>query len=278
MNPSLRIGFAVAALVLAGLAIFALVERSTVAERGAEQRALMARDAELTRLALTPGSALACLDGNAGETVENSCEKRVFASAESTAAAVGYMDARLKVLADAAGLRDAGTLALLTASRRAVALDRYGLAAHVLAIRDACTADKCDAFALIEDASALKANLRAQVYDQYVSRYVAAWSEPSTPVEKPAAVSALPAVPAPLAAVTASGQTAIPAVKPGEHWDFPSAASIPAVSIMGAEPPLPKGADAQAQAQAKPAAPAINAKAPAPSKTPLPQAAPPATR
>jgi hypothetical protein len=278
-NAIIRTLLAIAGLAIVGIAAFALLDRTAIAERGAERRALLARDTDLTRMALVPGSALSCLDGGAGETVENSCEKRVFASAESTAAAVGYMDARLKLLADAAKLRDTGALGLL-ASRRAVALDRYGLAAHVLAIRDACTADKCDAFALVDDASALKANLRAQVYDQYVSRYVAAWSQPSAPVEKPAAVSAVPAAPAPLAAVTASGQTAIPAVKPGEHWDFPSAASIPPVSIMGAEPSLPKGAEAQAQVQpqTKPAAPAANAKAPAPSKTPLPQAAPLATR
>ena len=278
-NAMIRTLLATAGLAIVGIAAFALVDRVAIGERAAERRALLARDAELTRLALMPGSALACLDGNAGETVENSCEKRVFATAQATAAAVGYMDARLKLLGDAAGLHDAGALARLTASRRAVALDRYGLVAHVLAIRDGCTADKCDAFALVDDASALKANLRAQVYDQYVSRYVAAWSEPSTPAEKPAVASAVPAAPASPAVVTASGQTAIPAVKPGEHWDFPSAASIPAVNIMGAEPPLPKGAEAQAQAQTQTQAkPAANAKAPAPSKTPLPQAAPPATR
>jgi hypothetical protein len=277
-NAIIRTLLAIAGLAIVGIAAFVLIDRAAIAERGAERRALQARDAELTRMALAPGSALSCLDGGAGETVENSCEKRVFASAESTAAAVGYMDARLKLLADAAALRDTGAMALLTASRRAVALDRYGLAAHVLAIRDACTADKCEAFTLIDDASALKANLRAQVYDQYVSRYVATWSEPSTAAEKPAAVSAAPAS-APLAALTASGQTAIPAVKPGEHWDFPSAASIPAVSIMGAEPPMPKGAEAQAQVQPQAQAKsATNAKAPAPSKTPLPQAAPPAAR
>jgi hypothetical protein len=276
-NGMIRTLLATAGLAIVGVAAFALVDRVAIGERAAERRALLARDAELTRLALMPGSALACLDGNAGEAVENSCEKMVFATAQGTAAAVGYMDARLKLLGDAAGLHDGRALALLTASRRAVALDRYGVAAHVLAIRDGCTADKCDAFALVDDASALKANLRAQVYDQYVSRYVAAWSEPSTPVEKPAAVSAVPAAPASPAVVTASGQTAIPAIKPGEHWDFPSAASIPAVSIMGAEPPMPKGAEAQAQVQTQ-AKPATNAKAPAPSKTPLPQAAPPATR
>jgi len=287
MNAILRIVLSVAAVVLAGLGIYALTDRSLVAERAAERRALLARDTELSRIALAPGSALACLDGGAGEAVENACEKKLFASAQSTAAAVTYMDARLKLLTDAAAERDAGLLPLLASTRRAVALDRYGVAAHVLAIRDGCTADKCDAFALVEDASALKANLRAQVYDQYVSRYVASWNAP--PAEKPA-VSALPAPP-PVASVLMPGQGRPAAVKPGEHWDFPSAASIPAVSIMGSEPPLPKGAEAQAQAPVQapsqangappaPPAPARSAAAPkgSASKTPLPQAAPPAAR
>jgi hypothetical protein len=282
-----RIALSLAALALAGVAVYAFIDRSNVAERAAERRALLAREVELSRIALAPGSALACLDGGAGETVENTCEKTVFASPQSTAAAVAYMDARLKLLA-AAAARDPGLLAMLASTRRAVALDRFGLAAHVLAIRDGCTAETCDAFALVDDASALKANLRAQVYDQYVSRYVASWNAP--PAEKPPAVAALPP-PTSLARVTASGQTAVPAVKPGEHWDFPSAASIPAVSIMGAEPPLPKGAEAQAQAQAQapgqasdapqatPLPPAKPAAKPAASaKPPAPQAAPPAAR
>lgn len=280
MTAISRIALSLAALALAGVAVYALIDRSSVAERAAERRALLAREVELSRIALAPGSALACLDGGAGETVENVCEKTVFASAQSTAAAVAYMDARLKLLASAAA-RDPGLLTLLASTRRAVALDRFGVAAHVLAIRDGCTAEKCDAFALVDDASALQANLRAQVYDQYVSRYVASWNAPA-PAEKPPAVSALPSPTSPVR-LTASGQTPTPAVKPGEHWDFPSAASIPAVSIMGAEPPLPKGAEAQAQAPgqangAPPAKPATDAKAtPAPKKPP-PQAAPPAAR
>jgi hypothetical protein len=283
MNARSRIALSLAGLVLAGFAIYALIDRSNVAERAAERRALLAREVELSRIALAPGSALACLDGGAGETVENTCEKTVFASPQSTAAAVAYMDARLKLLA-AAAARDPGLLAMLGSTRRAVALDRFGVAAHVLAIRDGCTAETCDAFALVDDASALQANLRAQVYDQYVSRYVASWNAP--PAEKPPAVAALPP-PTSLARVTASGQTAGPAVKPGEHWDFPSAASIPAVSIMGAEPPLPKGAEAQAQApgqasdapQATPMPPAKPAAKPAAAaKPPAPQAAPAAAR
>ncbi len=288
MEAAIRIGLSVAALAIAGYAVYAFAERLATAERSAERRALLGRDAELSRLALAPGSALACLDGDAGETVENSCERKIFATPQSTAAAVAYMDARLKLLADAAQ-SDKSLLPLLASTRRAVALDRFGVAAHVLSIRDSCTAEHCEAFALVDDASVLKANLKAEVYDQYVSRYVASWhAQPSASAEKPAAVSAVPAPPQHVAA-TVNGQTAIPAVKPGEHWDFPSAASIPAVSIMGSEPALPKDAEAQAQvpsqaraqapAQANGAAPPkADAKTPLPPRRPPPQAAPPDAR
>jgi len=282
MAAAIRIALSVLALAIAGAAVYAFVDRSVTAERAAERRAMLMRDAELNRIALAPGSALACLDGDAGETVENSCEQKVFATPQSTAAAVTYMDARLKLLADAAQ-RDKTLLPLLASTRRAVALDRFGVAAHVLSLRDGCTAEHCEAFALIDDASALKANLKAEVYDQYVSRYVASWSAPreAAPAEKPAVVSA---VPPPRVVATVNGQTPIPAVKPGEHWDFPSAASIPPVNIMGSEPALPKGAaEAQAQAPAQTqtngTAPAqAGAKTPLPPRKPSPQAAPPAAR
>ncbi len=277
MYALLRIVLSVAALALAGFAVFALIDRSRVSEQAAERRALLSRDAELNRVVLAPGSALACLDGSSGEAVENACEKMVFASPQSAAAAVTYLDARLKLLADAAAEHDASLMALLASTRRAIALDRFGVAAHVLAIRDGCTPDKCDAFALVDDPSALKSNLSAQVYDQYVSRYVAEWNEPPK-VKTPAGVSALPVpAPAPVASVNRPGQTPTPAVKAGEHWDFPSAASIPAVSIMNSEPPL--GAEAQAQANGKSAAkPTTDAKELSTPKTLPSQAAPTTTR
>jgi len=280
MTVGWRIALAVAALALGACAVFVLFDRSIFAERMAERRALLARDSELNRMALAPGSVLACLDGGAGEAVENACEKLVFTSPQSTAAAVAYMDARLKLLADAAGTGDTGLQAQLASTRRAVALDRYGVAAHVLAMRDGCTGEKCEAFTLVDDASALKANLKAEVFDQYVSRYVAGWNAP--PAAKPPVMSAVPS-PAPVASVAAPimGVRPIAAIKPGEHWDFPSAASIPPVSIMNSEPPLPKGADAQAQAGSAAAAaakPAADAKLPIPPRRPAPQAAPPAAR
>jgi hypothetical protein len=292
-----RLLLAFAGVVLVVLAVLALVEQLSLGERASMRRALLAREAELTKTTLVPGSPLACLDAGAGEAVENACEKVVFASAQNIAAAVAYMGARLSLLAVAANDDgDAQIRAALASTRRAVELDRFGLAAHVLAIRDGCTADACAAFALVDNASVLKANLKAQVFDQYVSRYAAGWNAPASASEKkPPAVSAVPSeAPVAQARPTAVGAAPVAAIKPGEHWDYPSADSIPAVSIMNAEPPTPKEADAaakpsagkspenksdrtvqkEAASTAKPTADA----APLPPKRPRQQAPPPAAR
>jgi hypothetical protein len=234
-----RLLLASVALALAGLAVLAILDRMARDERGAERRALAQRDAELTAQALAPGSALACLDGAAGEAAENACENKVFASPQSTAGAVAYVAARMTLLADGLAFARRGEqelAATLAPLRRSIELDRFGIVAHVLAIRDGCTAERCPIFALLSDTGAIKANLRAQVFDQYVSRYAAVWnrSEPkSEPVaEKPAAEQApSPVVSAPEPAI----KTPV-----ARKYDFPSAASIPPVSIMNAEPPLPK--------------------------------------
>jgi hypothetical protein len=220
-------------VLLVAVAMAALIDRLAIAGHAAERRALIARAAALDRAALAPGSALACLDAGAGEAVEDSCEKAVFASPQATAAAVAYIAARLQLLQDAAAFAsDQALRAALAASRRAIELDRYGLAAQVLASRDGCTAAHCPAFALLGDTNALKANLKAQAFAQYVSRYAGAWN--ARP-EKPPALSQAPAAPP-----VAANQPPDKAIKPGEPWDFPSAASIPPVNIMTPEPPLPK--------------------------------------
>ena len=277
-----RFALPVAGLVVGAAAVAALLvaaERLALNNDGTAARALLARVAALDHAELSPGSALACLDAGAGEAVEDACEKAVFRSAQSAAAAVAYVSARLKLLREAAHLAkdgDGSVMAALVATRRAVALDRYGIAAHVLAEQDGCTARKCAAFALVEDASVLKANLRAQVYDQYVSRYTDAWN--GAPANLPPVAQA----PAPIApsvspvASLAGGQTGrLPPVKPGEKWDFPSASDIPPVSIMNKEPPPPKGAEASAQApparaSAAPAAKPHEAAVKARKKPPLP--------
>jgi hypothetical protein len=232
--------------VFAIAALLTYIDRSATRERAENLRALQARAAALTARALAPGSALACLDGAAGEAVEAACEHKVFASPQSAAAAVAYVSAQLALLGDldATRDRDPGLAATLAGLKRAIALDRYGIAAHVLALRDGCTAQRCPAFALIEDANALKSNLKAGVFDAYVSRYTSAWNKPEqaqTPVAaKEPSTQPAPAAPPtePVASVPDDGEHRV-AVPLSPKYDFPSAASIPPVSIMNKEPPLP---------------------------------------
>ena len=261
-----RLLLPIAVLAVVSLGVLALLDRLAEGERGAERRALAQRSAQLTAQALAPGSTLACLDGAAGEAVENACEKTVFAAPQSAASAVSYMAARLTLLADGLAFArhgDPDFAATLAGLRRAIELDRFGVVAHVLAVRDGCAAERCPAFALLNDANVIKSNLKAQVFDQYVSRYAGDWNKAAPVAEKetPVARASEPAAPAktPLAS----------------QYDFPSAASIPPVSIMNAEPPLPKEAsDAQA---AQPTAEG-NVSVPVPPKRPQTQAASPPAR
>jgi hypothetical protein len=268
LTALLRLLLPAAAIAAAAFAVMAVLDRLALDELAAERRALMEREALLTASVLAPGSALACLDGNAGETIETACEAAVFSSPQNAAAAVAYTAARLALLANvrAHTRRDPAFADSFATLRRSIELDRFGLAAHVLATRDGCTAERCAAFALIADATALKANLKVQVFEQYVSRHMAAWSAPAQP-EKPPAVSEAPAPVAPVPPKVATAPSGRPV---SNKYDFPSAASIPPVSIMNAEPALPKEANGNG------AAPAANAEAapPVPPRRPQTQTPP----
>lgn len=247
-------------------AAWVFVERSAMQEHAAERRAFDIRATELTARAMAPGSPLACLDADAGEAVQGACEKSLFASPESVAAAVTYTSARLSFLADGldyAHRVDGGFENTLAGLRHAVEADRYGLVAHVLATRLGCAAEQCDSFLLLRDASVVKANMAARTYQKNVERYAAGWSEQKiAPAVTNPPVAALPAAPA-MSAGT------------GPKIDFPTSASIPPVSIMNEPPapPLPAAAEAVPQPRRPPAPPA-------PARKPAPAAAtpsPPAT-
>lgn len=249
LNGLIKLALAAAVAAGVALSVFVVVNQMTFDRDAADRRAIVQRNTELTRGAVAPGSALSCLDAGAGDTVESACEARVFADPQSTAAAVAYVGARLALLTEAADSQPAA-LKALAASRRAIELDRYGIAAHVLAGRDGCTAERCPAFAMLSDTSAVKANMKAQAFDQYVSRHATAWNAPA-PEPAPAAVSAAPQPAAPVRSAAIAGP---PVAQPmSDKYTLPSAASIPPVSIMNAEPALPKQA-AEAQAQSPAAA------------------------
>ena len=161
------------------------VTRTGERDRADERRALDHRAADLVGRAIAPGSAIACLEATNTETVEGSCERAVFASPETVAAATAYMAARLSLLADAheyTSRRDQSYESQIAGLRRTVAADRYGLASQVLATRDGCTADACDAFGLVYDDKKLRANLRDRLFDVTVARYAVNWPTRTRPL------------------------------------------------------------------------------------------------
>lgn len=239
---------AVAMAALAGVAVVAAIQHVATTDMAAERRAIVARNTELTRAALAPGSALACLDGAAGETAGDACEAAVFASPQAVAAAVAYEGERLSILKAGFELSKQGdtqVMPALAGARRAAELDRYGLAAHVLSVRDSCTAAQCPTLGMFTDTTALRANLKAQAFESYVARYAPHWGKPAEPAPPPVAAAPGEAQPAVAAIAPAEGphDTKGTARPVEDKWTFPSSDSIPPVSIMNSEPKLPKSAE-----------------------------------
>ena len=200
------------------------------------------------RVAALP--ALSCIDDLAGETVLTACEKALFGSPDSAAAALSYAAfqiTRLTAFGDVASANKNATPELV-ALRRAVERDRYGLMAYVLAVRDHCTPSACAAFGALTDYRQIAANMVERAYDGLIARYAPSWNAPATM--------------APVATLAPS----MPSGKP-TNADFPSAASTPPVSIMTPEPGTP------ALAPRPPASPAA-ANAPMPAPRPGAAAAP----
>ena len=220
---------------------WAFLAGASVRDQSAERRNLELRAVQLTAQALAPGSPLACLDGMSGENVEAACEKSLFAAPVSVAAASSFIAARLNLLADvAAYAKSGGNLdSILLPLRHSLEADRFGFVAHALAMRDGCTSGRCAALALLREPERVRANLSAQTFDRYVERYLPLWGQPN---EVPLAEAVPPATGA-----LATGQPAAPGAPTlrKADVDFPSAASIPPVSIMN---PEPKGKPASAAA------------------------------
>jgi hypothetical protein len=212
--------FRAAVIVIAVVFGWTYITRTAERDRADERRALDSRSAELVSRATAPGSATACLEATNTETVEGACERAVFAGPETVAAATAYIAARLTLLADAhefTARRDQGYEASIAGLRRTIAADRYGLASQVLATRDGCTADACDAFGLVYDDKKLRANLKDRLFDATVGRYAVNWPTRTRPLASTGAAG-------PSGAITQPGP-------------FPSSQSTPPASIMNAEPP-----------------------------------------
>ena len=217
---------------------WAFLSGAAIRDVSVERRNLEMRAAQLMAQVLAPGSPLACLDATGGENVEAACEKALFAAPATVAAASSYTAARLTLLSDiSAHIKAGGNLdSVLPSLRHALEADQFGFVAHTLAIGDGCTSSRCAALALLRDPERVRANLSAQTFDRYLDRYLPLWGQPETPVADAARSST--------ATLAASQSQKKVIIEP----DFPSAASIPAVSIMN---PEPKAAPANMSGEAR---------------------------
>ena len=199
--------------------------------------------------------ALSCIDDLAGETVLTACEKVLFGSAESTAAALSYAASQitwLTAFGDVAAA-NANMTPELQMVRRAVERDRYGLMAYVLAARDHCTPSDCAAFRAVTDRNQIVANMNERTYEGLIVRYAPSWNMPAV---TPAPVAALP--------------PSMPLGKP-TNAEFPTAASTPPISIMTPEPGQATTPTAPRPASSSPPSsspPLTNAPLPSPRPTP----------
>jgi hypothetical protein len=235
---------------------WAFLDSAILGGAAAERCALELRGQQLSSQVLIPGSPLACLDALVGESVEAACEKSLFASPATVASASAYVGAQLTLLANMTtfGQRQGIKLEPMMAPlRRSLETDRFGFVAYVLAIRDGCTAQNCKTLSLFRDANRVRTNLTTAALERYLEHYAAAWSAPEVPLAE---------------ATQAPTGSAAPAAGQGPrkivNIDFPSASSIPAVSIMNPEPtgPVLPGAAAAAAANPNPASAQRHARKP----------------
>jgi hypothetical protein len=266
------IGAAAAAVLILGLGLVAL-DRLDAQDKADQRRAIEARIMALNAQALLPNSNLSCLDAAGGDLVHEACEKSLFAGPEQVTAALNYVGARLDVLREIAALPDPDETAyesLRTPIVRSLEADRFGLVAQVLVARDDCQPAACYAFDILPRRDRIVDNMKARAYDARVTQFAATWNEKAG--AQPGAVLA-----------SQTGPQSPPHTP--VNIDFPTADSIPAVSIMSNEPGRPgqngvaaaprsesRQSQSQSQPQSQPQA------SPAPQTVQAPPPAPPVRR
>lgn len=266
------VGIAAAAVLVAALAVALMRKRLVAAltlvallgfgafatqswesyRRDGERRALQSRLLAIETAAWNAGSPLSCL-GVAEPRLTEACERALFASPQSVAAALSFTAARIGWLEEADALlrRDASFDAAASELRTAIEQDRYGVVAHVLQQRYGCSADVCAPLARLRNKERVRANLRDNAFAKRIEIHQADWEK--APPEEPAAS---------VAAVSEPKGTPLP-----PKYTLPSADSIPPVSIMNPEPGTGAGAAAPS-ASGLPAPPATTTGSRAPALPP----------
>ena len=258
----LRSERSVANSVLALITLLAVGVAGAVTFRGfGTATAGQPAEARPVQTVTAPLPQLSCIDELAGDTVLAACEKTLFGSAESVAAAVAYAASQITLLTSLGDVATAnkGAGSDLVVLRRAIERDRYGLMAYVLTVRDRCMPTSCRAFRSLTDTRQIAANMEDRVYESLITRHAASWNAPQA---APGMIAALPA--------------SVPTGRP-TNAEFPTAASTPPVNIMTPEPPLGAAPTPPPSVARAPAAPR-SAAAPPPSAQAAAKKPPPAPK
>lgn len=161
--------------VVAGAAYFGLKQYEDNS-RFTERKAIEDRAATLLSQANQPGSVLGCLNP-ALPTLDEACEKTIFAEPQRVASAIGVTADRIALLYDATAFaaREPAFLDRFDHLRRSLEADPYGLVAHILATEHKCIPDSCPRFRILKDVDKVKANLTARKFDGLLAKYKETW-------------------------------------------------------------------------------------------------------
>jgi hypothetical protein len=228
-----QVALALVAAACSGSLIWAFFQSAALHNQNAERNALEMRAEQLAAQALAPGSPLACVNEVAGGTVEEACENVIFAGPANVAAAISYVAAQFVLLSDMTDYQRRGGAGIdnaLLPLRHALEADPFGLLAQVLVKRDGCTSESCPPLGLLADPSHVRTNIIAQTLPHYLDHYRDLWAKSSGGSIANAGG---------LDGNSLNETGGMEKRKISADIDFPSAASIPPISIMNPEPTTP---------------------------------------
>lgn len=161
--------------VIGGAAYFGLKQFEDNS-RFVERKAIEDRALTVFSQASQPGSVFGCLNA-AAPTLDEACEKAIFAEPQRIASAISVTADRIALLYDATvfAARDPGFLERFDHLRKSLEADPFGLVAHVLATEHKCIPDSFARYRILKDTDKVKANLSSRKFDGLLAKYKGGW-------------------------------------------------------------------------------------------------------
>ncbi len=162
--------------IIGGAAFFGL-KQSEDGSRLVERKAIEDRAAALLTRSSQQASALGCLNVSGAASLDEACEREIFAAPDRVAAAVGVTADQVALLYDATlyAAREPAFLDRFENLRRSLESDPYGLVAHVFAKDHKCIPDSCTRYRILKETDKVKANLSAQKFEALLAKYKESW-------------------------------------------------------------------------------------------------------